>query len=339
MKKKKRKPSKWKLAAEALSGPAPDMGVTPREEVWKKNKATLWYYRPAEKKYKVPVFLVFSLINQPVILDLGPGMSLIESLTNGGWEVYLLDFGVPGYEDGHINVDDLVVDYLQKGVQRALRHSGAKEITLYGFCLGGTLTAMYAAIAEEPIKNIILSTTPIDFSHSEFDQWEQSFKEGKANFDDVLDVLQVLPGFAVQFGIRLITSPIYYSPYLSLLNKADNPAYVQKWLRFNEWVNSTLPVPGAVMKQLMNDIGKENKLVNGTLMIREKRADLKNITANLLGVAGKDDKLVPDSMSSKITELVSSGDKTFRFLDNGHSAMISNGELPDFLAEWLPSRS
>ncbi|MDQ7860862.1 hypothetical protein RCO48_06780 [Peribacillus frigoritolerans] len=77
-------------------------------------------------------FLIYSLINTPLILDLSPGNSLIESFVNEGFDVYLLDFGSPGYEDGDISIEDYIVDYIQKGVQRALRHSGASEITVMG---------------------------------------------------------------------------------------------------------------------------------------------------------------------------------------------------------------
>ncbi len=82
-----------------------------------------------------------------------------------------------------------------------LRHSGASEITVMGFCLGGTIAAIYAAIADEPIKNLILSVTPVDFSASEFfDQWQEALKEGTADFDETIDIYQTIPASAVKYG-------------------------------------------------------------------------------------------------------------------------------------------
>lgn len=331
-------PSKIKLAIDALNEPMPDMGVTKREAVWKKNKATLWYYPPSVKQYRVPVFLVYSLVNQAVILDLGPGMSLIESFVNYGFEVYLLDFGVPGYEDGEIGMDTYIVDYIQKGVQKSLRHSGAEEITIMGFCLGGTMAAMYASIANEPIKNLILSSTPVDFGHSPvLDQWSVAIQEGNVNFDELLDVFQTVPASAVKAGIRLLVTPIYFSPYLSLLSKADDPQYVEKWRRLNAWTNDHIPFTGAAIKQLMNDLVKDNKLIKGKLYIFKKRASLKNITSNLLVVAGENDSLVPIETIKPVMNLVSSKDKTFDPLKNGH--IVNTGGLPEYITEWLPTRS
>ena len=42
--------------------------------------------------------MIYALINKPYILDLYPGNSLIEHLTNQGHDVYLLDWGTAGRE-------------------------------------------------------------------------------------------------------------------------------------------------------------------------------------------------------------------------------------------------
>lgn len=336
----KQRVSKLELALKAIKSSPPEMGLTKKQAVWKKNKSTLWYYPPEDKKYSVPVFIVYSLINKPVLLDLGPGSSMIEHFLKEGFEVYVFDFGAPGYEDGDINLGDYIVEYIQTGVRRALRHSGSKEITVMGLCLGGTLAAMYASVAEEPIKNLILSTPLIDFNHlPEYDQWSNAIRKGDVNFDECLDAIQIVPGSLVNRGIRLTTSPIYFSNYLSLLSKADDPEYVAKWRRFNEWANDHVPFSGAALKQLINDLLKENKLIKGTLTIKKKKVLLRNIRANLLVVAGADDMLIPEEMITPVMELVSSEDKTYRLLRGGHTTINMTPRLPDYLAEWLPVRS
>lgn len=52
---------------------------------------------------------------------MAPGNSTIENFTRNGFDVYLLDFGIPGYEDKDITASDYEVDYIQRGVQKALR--------------------------------------------------------------------------------------------------------------------------------------------------------------------------------------------------------------------------
>lgn len=50
-----------------------------------------------------------------------------------GYEVYLLDWGSPGYEDKKIGLDTYIEKYLKQAVKRAIRHSGAEEITIIGY--------------------------------------------------------------------------------------------------------------------------------------------------------------------------------------------------------------
>jgi polyhydroxyalkanoate synthase len=55
------------------------VGQTPKQVIWTFNKAKLYHYIPvvpAEKRHKIPLFLVFALMNKPYILDLRPGNSL-----------------------------------------------------------------------------------------------------------------------------------------------------------------------------------------------------------------------------------------------------------------------
>lgn len=264
---------RWKGFFNVFHALPPESDLTPRQAIWKKNKATLWYFPSKQKKYKIPLFLIYSMVNLPFILDLAPGSSTIESFVNEGFDVYLIDFGIPGYEDKDYTINDYITRYIQKGVQKALNHAKAKELTLIGYCLGGTLAAMYTAIAEEPIKNLVLTVAPIDFSSFPiFDKWLKAAKNGQLNFDRFLETIGLIPAPFIEAGVRSITSPIYFSPYLSLLNKAYDKEYVEHWHRFNHWTRSHIPFPGAALKQLMNDMVKENKLIHGEIQINEKKS-------------------------------------------------------------------
>ncbi len=331
---------RWKGFVSVFHSAPPESNLTPRKAIWKKNKLTLWHYPPKQKKYKTPIVLVYSIVNQPFILDLAPGASVIEGFVQEGYDVYLIDFGIPGYEDKDFTMNDYITKYIQKGVQRALSHSEAKEITLIGYCLGGTLAAMYTGIAKEPIKNLILTVAPFDFSaYPIFDQWFKALKNERFDIEHLVDSIGLIPAPLVEAGVRLLTSPIYYSPYLSLLNRAYDEAYMKRWQRFNNWTKSHIPFPGATLKQLLNDFVKENKLLNGTLQIEGENLDLRNIHSNLLVIASKYDRLVPEAMVQPIMDLVSSSDKTYHVLEAGHAGISLKGGLPPYFKEWIHIRS
>ncbi|KOP80052.1 alpha/beta fold hydrolase [Cytobacillus solani] len=332
--------NRWTGFIKTISALEPEVGLTPRTAIWKKNKATLWYYPSENKKYKVPLFLIYSLINQPFILDLGPKYSLIEAFTSSGYEVYLLDFGIPGYEDKDLTVDDYILRYIKKGVQRALLHSNASEITLMGFCMGGTFAAIYATIADEPIKNLIISVAPIDFSVMPiFSEGVKMLQNGEINLNPILDAWGIIPPAYVKRGMRLATVPISYSPYLSLLSHADDEERNLKWSRFNYWTNSHIPLSAAALKQMAVDFEKENKLINGNLVIGDQPAKLENITANLMAVGASHDRLIPIEQILPIVDHVSSIDKSFHILEGGHGSLAKEGKAPGYLDKWLSDRS
>ncbi|MFB7140737.1 alpha/beta fold hydrolase [Gottfriedia sp. NPDC056225] len=332
--------NRWNEVLNVMNKPKPKIYPTPKQKVWKKNKATLYYYPPEEKKYEVPIFLIFSLLNRPYILDFAPGASVVEGLVKLGYEVYLLDWGIQGYEDKEMNLEDYIDDFIKKGVQRALRHSSANEITLLGYCLGGVLASIYAAIAEEPIKNLIVATVPIDWSVNTLpDKWLEGLKQGTLNMDRWIDVYGILPAWLVYGLFQAFNSPINNSPYVNLLARADDKRFVKSWSRINNWMNDQVPFAGETFRQIMNDIIIENKVIKGEFSVRGKKVDLKNIKSNLLAISSKNDNLVLEEQSRPIMDLVSSEDKTFQKVEAGHINLALTGKLAGIADQWLKERS
>src|SRR5215212_2184425 len=107
-----------KGASIVLEGAQIPTGCTPKETIWSKNKAKVYHYQgETEKKYAVPILIIYALINRPYILDLIPGNSFVEHLTREGFEVYMLDWGVPGDEDKDMSFENYILDYLPQAVR------------------------------------------------------------------------------------------------------------------------------------------------------------------------------------------------------------------------------
>ena len=317
-----------------------EIGQTPRTSVWKKNKSTLWYYSAKKKKYKTPLFLVYSLINKPYILDLTPGSSMIHAFTEEGYDVYLLDFGYLGYEDKDQTLDDYIKKHIQRGVRRALQHSKGEEITIIGFCLGGTLAAIYTAIASEPVRNLVLFAPPLDFKKSPlFNKWHKALQTKELKLDGLLNEYNFISAQMVRAGLKLMTAPFSYNSYLNLLQRADDENYIKKWRCFNQWVNDHVPFSGATLKQLVNDLVIDNKLINNQLIIDKEKVKLSNIKSNLLVISTMDDQIVPETMIKPFLTKVKSKDKLYKRVKGGHVTLAVRGALPDFLIDWLQERS
>ncbi|HJZ62384.1 MAG TPA: alpha/beta fold hydrolase, partial [Miltoncostaeaceae bacterium] len=115
-------------------------GTSVKDVVWTRNKTTLFRYRPiAPRAHATPVLLVYALINKPYILDLRPENSFVRHLLGHGYDVFLIDWGTPGWEDRGTTLDELVGEHLPKAVARMERAGAGGEYTLFGYCMGGTM--------------------------------------------------------------------------------------------------------------------------------------------------------------------------------------------------------
>ena len=52
---------------------------------------------------------------------------------------------------------------MRKIVDKVKKLSGSDKVSMLGYCMGGTMSAMYTALYPEDIKNLILMTAGIDF--------------------------------------------------------------------------------------------------------------------------------------------------------------------------------
>ena len=74
------------------------------------------------------------------MLDLRPGHSFVEYMLKQGYDVYLLDWGIPGPEDSELKYDDYALEYLPRVCRKLKSVTGASEFSMLGWCLGAMIT-------------------------------------------------------------------------------------------------------------------------------------------------------------------------------------------------------
>jgi polyhydroxyalkanoate synthase len=332
-----------------LNPPRVPVGLTPKEEIWSKNKAKLYRYVPVKDTlYPVPVLLVYALINRPYIMDLTPGNSFVQYLVNQGFDVYLIDWGVAGDEDRHLKFDDYVLDYLPKMIQKVLKTSRSETFTLLGYCLGATIAVLYAGqeqrvcVPHGPLQNLVLLTAPVDFTDADlFSVW---LDKRYFDIDRVVDTFGNIPPEFVDFGNKLL-KPVtnFLSTYTNLYDKMYDEQFVNGWRAMNQWVNDGVPFPGEAYRQLIKDFYQDNAIARGTFKMRGRPVNLANITCPLLNIAAERDHIVQLSQSARVMDLVSSTDKEFVVMPGGHVGLVVGRAAVKTLwpkvSSWLAERS
>jgi polyhydroxyalkanoate synthase len=329
------------MARAVLGARDAPVGQTPKETIWRKNKARLYRYtRSTPPARRIPVFLLLPLINRAYILDLRPRASFVEFLLSRGYDVFMLDWGIPGEEDRSLDLDTLITRYVPRAVRKASQAAGDVPMTMLGYCIGGALATCFVALYRDaPIKNLVLFTTPIDFSNAgQFGAWT-----AKSVFpiDKLAEVYPTIPGSLPDFGSKMLNPlPSTVGTYVRLWEKLADPNFdVRGWQAMFRWVNEGVPFPSAAYRQWIKDFYQENKLVKGTLQIAGRPVRLKNIRVPLLNVAASADAIAPRPTTSAIMHLVSSEDKEEVVLKGGHVGIVvgraASTDLWPRVADWL----
>lgn len=334
-----------KLATGEMVAP---VGQTPKQTIWTLNKASLYHYYPqvpAERRKAVPLLLVFALINRSYIFDLRPGNSFIEYLLQQGYDVYLLDWGTPGPEDAHLKFDDYTLEYLPRAIRKLQAHSGSREFSLLGWCIGAVLTTSYAALRpDDGLRNLLLLTAPLDFSDRRAGPFNIWLDERYFNVDALVASMGNIPGEMIDWGNKLL-KPVenFIGNYLRLWDNLDDPRIVESWNAMNTWVNDLTPFTGAAFRQWVVEFYREDRLMQGKLQMRGQTVDVRTIKAALLNVIAEQDHIVPTCQSGSIVERAGSSDKQQLVMPGGHIGMMAGSNArkrvwPQIDA-WLGPRS
>lgn len=330
------------LPAQDFADIAGPLGVTPRETIHSQGTLKLHHFRPqADSVYRVPVLIVTSLVNQPYILDLVPGQSMVEHLLKQGFDVYMIEWGRPRREHAGLTLEDHVLDRLPRCVERVLQHSGEQQLSIIGYCVGGLLSVLYAALhANAPLRNLVCMATPVNgdgleslkaWMGPDFDEDALIEHYGNVPADWVQNTLRALRPFGKMAGAA------------SLLNQIDNDDVVRSNLRMGKWETDNIPFPGAAFKQMVNDFLRANKLVKREWQLGGRRADLASITVPLLHLLAADDHITPYASSRDLVPMVGSRDKQELIVKGGHVGLVAGRgaqtRMWPALDAWLAPRS
>jgi polyhydroxyalkanoate synthase subunit PhaC len=320
--------------------PAP---VTPYGVVYKGGKVSLRHYRPAERRHKTPLLIVYALIKRPFVLDLQPGKSVVESLLKQGFELYLIDWIPPTAADTWRGFDAYVNDDLANAVRAVQLNEGAEEVNLLGYCFGALLSLLYTALHPENVKNLLTLTAPFDLGNRELPVYRLMDGMSDASIDLITKIYGNCPAWMVNSGFTAM-APVHHAidKYVGRYRNAQRDGYAEMFELFERWMQSDVPLAGQIFRELVKEIFKRNALVKGELSVGGERVNLRRITCPLLNVVADFDDVVHPASSLGLPEFVGSEDKRNLTFPTGHlGAVVSAGALSKMwpqIGGWLANR-
>lgn len=324
------------IARKLLAG-RPEVGLTPSDVVHQENKWRLLRYRSGQRTHERPLLLIPSLINRHYVLDLMPEKSFVEWLLNQGWDVFILDWGTPSREDEYLEFSEYCDRYMHRAVTRTCRVAGSEDVHLLGYCLGGTLTTIYAALHPERVASMVNLAAPIDFDDDGMlSLWSQM---EAFSLTAVIEAFGNMPWPLMQAGFHLLRPTLNLQKLVYALDRAWDDEFLNGFFALETWGNDNISFPGRAFRTYIEELYRGNKLMHNEFFVSGRRVDLTAIDFPLLVVSFQHDNIVSLKSANCLVDLVSSDDAEKLVLRGGHvgavvSRKASQGLWPQ-LGAWF----
>ena len=305
-----------------------DLAVTPGKVVLRNDLIELIQYSPKAKSvYAEPILITPAWIMKYYILDLSPANSLVRFLVERGHTVFMISWKNPSQADRNLGMDD----YLETGIMDALDAVSAiatrRKIHAVGYCIGGTLLTIAAAVlakrGDKRLASMTLLAAQADFSEpgelSLFISPSQlAMLEAVMHKAGVLSSEQMSSSFALLRSRDLLWTPAVNN-YVK--GKRDDPNDLMAWNA------DGTRMPWRMHTEYLNKLYLQNELARGKFSVRGKGVDLKALHLPMFVVGTETDHVAPWKSVFKLRGLTRSADYTFLLTSGGHNAGIVSGPV------------
>ncbi len=319
------------------------VGLTPKDLIYDQGTLRLYHYHPVtDEVYRIPIIIVMATTNKGFLFDLLPGQSMVEFLINRGFDVYMIDWEPPIMSERGLTLADYTDDFLPTCVEKVQEDCGETDVNIMGYCQGGVLSLIYAAMNPDgPLKNLVCLTTPVNFHEMGlFRLWAN---EEYMDIDKMVDTLGVIPAEFIAQSFEMLRPAQRTAGQMRLWDQMWNDDFVKSYRAFQRWGDETLPLAGAYYRDCTTELMWENKLYNGNLTINGKEANLANIKVPIMAAMAEHDHIASYPATKPLLDLVSSEDKYELVLKGGHVSLIAGPNavrrMWPVVDSWLGERS
>ena len=296
---------------------------TPSEVIWTNGKASVRHFaRDTPAKYATPVVAYLGLVGKPYIFDLYKGGSIAQMLMDHGFDVYVLDWGVPTELDTHNTLETYIGGYLPKALEAICAESGSPSVNVLGYCMGGVMSVhALAAQPDLPINSLVTLAAPFDWS--DMGAQANAMRDGKITLDDLVDHTGNLPASVIVEGFKVRKPTSDLVNYANLWQNLWNDEYVEGYQAIGRFLRDHVPVARGAAEQIVQSWMRENAFVTDRLRFDGRRLSLADVRTPVLGVIAERDDIAPLLSAAAISDVLPNAPVEKLQIDTGHVSLFA----------------
>lgn len=251
-----------------------------------------------------PVLIIPSLINGSDILNFSDHKSLVNSIRNQGFDVYMInwlperhvsesDFGFWDY------VENIIIKYAE------IIHEKTGNLPLVlGHCMGGILATFAAFKYPDKFKGLATISMPWNFDNDAFI---------KVNCDVINKILAnylIIPKDFISAIFAIVNFDSIYRKYIDFESNLNSES-----ARIERWLNDGLDMSKKLFMECTQHLINDNCLMSKSYLIKQDILPIKTIQ-----FIGKKDKVVPRLSSIAFSEIYK--DSKIKEYDAGHLGLV-----------------